>query len=45
MFGLGRIGEVVGERLGGFNVRMEEYEGMNEKDNEDCSFVNFDELV
>ena len=45
IFGFGRIGQLVAERLAPFNVKIQHYDPINQKDNENSKFVNFDELV
>lgn len=45
IFGFGRIGQLVAERLAPFNVKNQHYDPINQKDNENSKFVNFDELV
>lgn len=45
IFGFGRIGQLVAERLAPFNVTIQHYDPINQKDNEHSTFVNFDELV
>lgn len=45
IFGFGRIGQLVAERLAPFNVKIQHYDPINQKDNKDSKFVNFDELV
>lgn len=45
IFGFGRIGQLVAERLAPFNVTIQHYDPINQKDNEHSKFVNFDELV
>ncbi|MCC3755438.1 NAD-dependent formate dehydrogenase [Staphylococcus capitis] len=45
IFGFGRIGQLVAERLKPFNVTIQHYDPINQKDNENSSFVEFEELV
>lgn len=45
IFGFGRIGQLVAERLAPFNVTIQHYDPINQKDNEHSKFVKFDELV
>lgn len=45
IFGFGRIGQLVAERLVPFNVKIQHYDPINQKDNENSKFVDFDELV
>lgn len=45
IFGFGRIGQLVAERLAPFNVTIQHYDPINQKDNEYSKFVKFDELV
>lgn len=45
IFDFGRIGQLVAERLAPFNVTIQHYDPINQKDNEHSTFVNFDELV
>ncbi|MBO1217488.1 NAD-dependent formate dehydrogenase [Staphylococcus nepalensis] len=45
IFGFGRIGQLVAERLKPFDVEMQHYDPINQNDNEDSKFVNFDELL
>lgn len=45
IFGFGRIGQLVAERLEPFNVTIQHYDPINQKDNEHSKFVKFDELV
>lgn len=45
IFGFGRIGQLVAERLAPFNVTIQHYDSINQKDNEHSKFVKFDELV
>lgn len=45
IFGFGRIGQLVAERLKPFNVTIQHYDPINQKDNENSKFVDFDTLV
>lgn len=45
IFGFGRIGQLVAERLKPFNVTIQHYDPINQKDNENSRFVEFEELV
>ena len=45
IFGFGRIGQLVAERLKPFNVTIQHYDPINQKDNENSKFVEFEELV
>lgn len=45
IFGFGRIGKLVAERLAPFNVTIQHYDPMNQQDNEHSKFVPFDELI
>ncbi|RYL09830.1 NAD-dependent formate dehydrogenase [Staphylococcus sp. RIT622] len=45
IFGFGRIGPLVAERLKPFNVTIQHYDPINQKDNENSKFVEFEELV
>lgn len=45
IFGFGRIGQLVAERLAPFNVTIQHYDPINQKDNEHSKFLKFDELV
>ena len=45
IFGFGRIGQLVAERLKPFNVTIQHYDPINQKDNENSKFVEFDELI
>lgn len=45
IFGFGRIGQLVAERLAPFNVTIQHYDPINQKDNEHSKFVKFDKLV
>ena len=45
IFGFGRIGQLVAERLKPFNVTIQHYDPTNQKDNENSRFVEFEELV
>lgn len=45
IFGFGRIGQLVAKRLAPFNVTIQHYDPINQKDNEHSKFVKFDELV
>ena len=45
IFGFGRIGQLVAERLAPFNVTIQHYDPINQNDNEHSKFVNFDELI
>ncbi|MCM3295981.1 NAD-dependent formate dehydrogenase [Staphylococcus capitis] len=45
IFGFGRIGQLVAERLKPFNVTIHHYDPINQKDNENSKFVEFEELV
>ncbi|MBW4836714.1 MAG: NAD-dependent formate dehydrogenase [Staphylococcaceae bacterium] len=45
IFGFGRIGQLVAERLKPFNVTIQHYDSINQKDNENSRFVEFEELV
>ncbi|MCU5746911.1 NAD-dependent formate dehydrogenase [Staphylococcus sp. SQ8-PEA] len=45
IFGFGRIGQLVAERLAPFNVNIQHYDPINQKDSEHSQFVSFDELV
>ncbi|MCY1605256.1 NAD-dependent formate dehydrogenase [Staphylococcus pettenkoferi] len=45
IFGFGRIGQLVAERLAPFNVTIQHYDPINQKDNEHSKFVKFDELL
>ncbi|MDK8528259.1 MAG: NAD-dependent formate dehydrogenase [Staphylococcus capitis] len=45
IFGFGRIGQLVAERLKPFNVTIQHYDPSNQKDNENSRFVEFEELV
>lgn len=45
IFGFGRIGQLVAERLKPFNVNIQHYDPINQKDSELSHFVEFEELV
>ncbi|MCD9067509.1 NAD-dependent formate dehydrogenase [Staphylococcus pasteuri] len=45
IFGFGRIGQLVAERLAPFNVTIQHYDPINQKDNEYSKFVDFETLV
>ncbi|RUY75101.1 formate dehydrogenase, partial [Mesorhizobium sp. M7A.F.Ca.CA.001.10.2.1] len=45
IFGFGRIGQLVAERLAPFNVTIQHYDPINQKDNEHSKFVDFETLV
>lgn len=45
IFGFGHIGQLVAERLKPFNVTIQHYDPINQKDNENSRFVEFEELV
>ncbi|MBO1198873.1 NAD-dependent formate dehydrogenase [Staphylococcus simiae] len=45
IFGFGRIGQLVAERLKPFNVTLQHYDPINQKDHELSKFVSFDELI
>ncbi len=45
IFGFGRIGQLVAERLKPFNVTIQHYDPINQKDNENSKFVDFDTLI
>ena len=45
IFGFGRIGQLVAERLAPFNVTIQHYDPINQKDNEHSKFVEFEQLV
>lgn len=45
IFGFGRIGQLVAERLKPFNVEIQHYDPINQKDNENSRFVDTDELL
>lgn len=45
IFGFGRIGQLVAERLKPFNVTIQHYDPINQKDNENSRFVEFEEFV
>ncbi|VYU23032.1 NAD-dependent formate dehydrogenase [Staphylococcus simulans] len=45
IFGLGRIGRLVGERLKPFNVDIIHYRRSSQEDTDFSKYVNFDELV
>lgn len=45
IFGFGRIGQLVAKRLKPFNVTIQHYDPINQKDNENSRFVEFEELV
>lgn len=45
IFGFGRIGQLVAERLKPFNVTIQHYDPINQKDNENSNFVDFDTLI
>lgn len=45
IFGFGRIGQLVAERLKPFNVTIQHYDPINQKDNENSKFVGFDTLI
>lgn len=45
IFGFGRIGQLVAERLKPFNVTIQHYDPINQKGNENSRFVEFEELV
>lgn len=45
IFGFGRIGQLVAERLSPFNVTIQQYDSINQKDNENSKFVDFETFV
>ncbi|CAA4076200.1 Formate dehydrogenase [Staphylococcus aureus] len=45
IFGFGRIGQLVAERLAPFNVTLQHYDPINQQDHKLSKFVSFDELV
>lgn len=45
IFGFGRIGQLVAERLAPFNVAIQHYDPINQKDNDHSKFVEFEQLV
>lgn len=45
IFGFGRIGQLVAERLAPFNVTIQHYDPINQKDNDHSKFVEFEQLV
>ncbi|MCE4991291.1 NAD-dependent formate dehydrogenase [Staphylococcus haemolyticus] len=45
IFGFGRIGQLVAERLKPFNVTIQHYDPIDQKDNENSKFVDFDTLI
>ena len=45
IFGFGRIGQLVAERLAPFNVTIQHYDPINQKDNGHSKFVDFETLV
>ncbi|MFD1065587.1 NAD-dependent formate dehydrogenase [Oceanobacillus locisalsi] len=45
IFGFGRIGQLVAERLAPFDVTLQHYDPMNQKDMKGSTFVPFDKLV
>ncbi|MDC6327461.1 NAD-dependent formate dehydrogenase [Staphylococcus auricularis] len=45
IFGFGRIGQLVADRLVPFNVKLQHYDPINQQDTEHSQFVDFDTLL